>query len=128
MDKLTVRKINLLVHLAHVDGKFHESERELLKAILKEKGLAEKYLEEHQHAPVQFEDFTSFQDKCELLFWTLKMIHADGELHEEEVNYAGKIATALGFRTALIGHYLHQPPQSLAQFEREIKAFQIQML
>lgn len=126
MDKLTFRKINLLIHLAHVDGKFHESEKELLKTILKEKGLEESYLEEHRSLSVNFEDLDGWPDKSELLFWTLKMIHADGQLHQTELEYAENIASALGFKSSVIQHYHNRLPRSLAEFEKEIRAFQIQ--
>jgi len=39
MNILERKKINLLVHLAKIDGKFEKSEKALLKSFLHEKGI-----------------------------------------------------------------------------------------
>jgi uncharacterized tellurite resistance protein B-like protein len=124
MDKLLFKKVNLLVHLANVDGKFHQSERDFLKSILVENGLGEKYLEEHTSVAVNFENFSNLPGKSELLFWSLKLIHADGVLHADELAFAKTIAMQLGFEAKVIDHFQGRPLSTLAEFEKEVEAFQ----
>jgi uncharacterized tellurite resistance protein B-like protein len=125
MDRLLFRKINLLVHLAHVDGKFHDSEKELLRVLLAEKGLSDKFLEEHNAVPIDFEKMEEVSDKVELLFWVLKLIHADDHLHADELAFAKVIASQLGFKSQVIDHYHTAPTGSLRDFDQEVQAYKI---
>lgn len=126
MNRILYRKINLLIHLAHIDGKFHHSEKDLLISILKESGLEGSYLEQHKSEAVNFEDLQNIPGKEELLFWVMKLIHADGQLHFAELAFAKAIAQQLGFRAELIDYYKNRPIESLADFENGVKSFQTQ--
>jgi uncharacterized tellurite resistance protein B-like protein len=125
MDKLLNKKINLLLHLALVDGKFQKAEKSVLKSILKENGLEEVYLELHNHQNVQLSDFKGISDKEELLFWILRLIHADGRLHMAEIAYSRVIAKQLGFNEELINHFVGAVPQTLRDFQKEAEPFRI---
>jgi uncharacterized tellurite resistance protein B-like protein len=124
LDRLLHRKINLLLHLAHIDGKFHDTEKDLLRSLLREKGLEENYLEEHKSVAIRFENLNEIPEKSELLFWVLKLIHADGQLHATEVTFAKAIASQLGFKNEMIDHYKDHPIPSLIEFEKEIQRYQ----
>jgi uncharacterized tellurite resistance protein B-like protein len=123
MDKMLHRKINLLLHLAQVDGKFDATEKDLLKTVLEENGLQGDYLEEHKPAAVNLHSLAEIPGKAELLFWILKLIHADGQLHAAELAYARVVAKQLGFREEVIEYYKTQPIKSLVDFEKQVKLF-----
>lgn len=124
MDRMLQKKINLLLHLAGVDGEFAESERELLKSILREKGLEESYLNEHQREVVSLDQIKAMPDKAELLYWVIRTIQADSRLHSTELLYSKIIARQLGFKEEVIDHYAAKGMTSLAEFEEEVKKFQ----
>jgi uncharacterized tellurite resistance protein B-like protein len=125
MDKILHRKINLLIHLAHVDGKFDEAEKELLGGILIENGLHSAYLEEHNAMGVDLKAIAEVPGKIELLYWVLKLIHADGQIHPAELSYAKVIARQLDFKEDVIDHYRTNPIKSLVDFEKEVKTFEV---
>jgi uncharacterized tellurite resistance protein B-like protein len=125
IDKLLHRKINLLIHLAHVDGKFDESEKELLRGILIENGLHAVYLEDHRAMGVDLKAIAEIPGKTELLYWVLKLIHADGQLHPAELEYSRVVARQLGFREEVIEQYSTNPIKTLVDFERDVKNFEI---
>ena len=124
MQILEKKKLNLLVHLAKVDGKFVKSERILLESFLKEKGLDESQLFEKEH-PLKFSDFTHLQEKIELLYWALRLIQADKVIHPKEVLFCQNLATKLSFKPESIDHFAHNPLPSFQAFEQEVKSFWI---
>lgn len=119
MNKVLSRKINLLLHIANIDGKFHASEKELLISILKEKGLDESFLEEHNQQSPDLETLHELPDKTELFYWILKMIKADGEIHSAEMKEAKNLATKLGFSTEAVDYFSHAPMPDLSKFRTE---------
>jgi uncharacterized tellurite resistance protein B-like protein len=123
MDRMLHRKINLLVHLAHADGKFEPSEKEMLRAMLKQSGLPEAYLEEHRALAVDLEQLKAISNKSELLYWIMLLIKADGQLHVEELTYAKTIARQLGYKGEVIDQISTNSVKSLADFEQMTKAF-----
>ncbi len=116
MNRLLTKKINLLLHLAKVDGCFDGSERVLLTSFLKENSLEETYLEQHTHEAVDLLGLVKIVDKSELLFWVLKMIYADGKLHPAEIAYSEVIAKQLGFNNAIITHFPKDEFPNLKEF------------
>lgn len=123
MNKVLSRKINLLLHIANIDGKFHTSEKELLISILKEKGLDESFLEEHNQQSPDLETLHELPDKTELFYWILKMIKADGEIHSAEMKEAKNLATKLGFSTEAVDYFSLAPIPDLSKFKIEILKF-----
>ena len=123
MNKVLSRKINLLLHLANIDGKFHTSEKELLISILKEKGLDESFLEEHKQQTPDLETLHELPDKTELFYWILKMIAADGEIHSDEIKEAKNLAVKLGFSTEAVDYFSLSLIPELSKFRTEILRF-----
>jgi uncharacterized tellurite resistance protein B-like protein len=124
MDKMLHRKINLLIHLAHVDGKFDATEKDLLRTMLEENGLQSAYLEEHKSMAINLQSIAEISGKAELLYWILKLIHADGLLHPAELAYSRVVAKQLGFKEEVIEHYKTHPIKTLIDFEQEVKTFE----
>ena len=125
MDKMLFKKINLLLHLANVDGKFDRSEENLLLDILKEKGLDGSYLKEHQQETVDLKAFQEIPDKAELFYWVLKMIKADNYLHPDELAYSKTLALKLNIKPEVVDLYSNKEIPSLEEFELEIKQFRL---
>ncbi len=124
MDRLLFKKINLLIHLAHIDGQFVEAEKNLLVELLQRAHLDEEYMKVHRLTGIELNEIQSYPDKSELLYWVVKMIHADGVLHDSEVKYAKLLARELGFRDEVIDHFTTHPLESLEHFETDVHEFQ----
>jgi hypothetical protein len=122
---MLTKKINLLLYLAKVDDHFAESEKSLLQTILRENGLELSYLQEHRQEIVDLEEIKNLPGKSELLFWALKLIHADHRLHPAEIFYCKVIAYQLGFKPEVIGFFSANPLQSLEEFEQGTQPYQI---
>jgi uncharacterized tellurite resistance protein B-like protein len=122
MNTLEKRKLNLLVHLAHADGKFEKSEKELLRSFECEKRLAESHLHP-EGEPLQLSDFTNANDKIELLYWALRMIQADKIVHEKEIIFCKHLASKLHFKPEIIDRFAHGVLPEYVPFEKEVKSF-----
>lgn len=118
MNVLEKRKLNLLVHLAKVDGRFEKSEQELLKSFIREKGLTTSSINEQQ--PIKFSDFIHSNEKIELLYWSLRLIQADEVIHEKELLFCRNLALKLNFKPEVIDRFAHNPLPSFVDFDREV--------
>ena len=125
MNKLLTKKINLLLHLAKVDGHFAEAEKTLLLSVLKESGLEESYLDQHKQENIDLSGLKDIDNKADLLFWVLKLIHADGHLHPSEIAYAKIVARQLQFKEEVITFFEERPIPALPEFEQVVKGFAI---
>ena len=124
MDKLLAKKINLLVHLAQVDGKFHDSEQKLLHTILKEKGFEGKAPLESQADMSVAEQIKEVPEKTELLYWAIRMMKADDVIHPEELAYCKTLAAKLKFTAEVVDHFAsHDNTLTLAEFEKASARF-----
>jgi uncharacterized tellurite resistance protein B-like protein len=123
MDILLHKKINMLIHLAKADGKFDDTERRMLYALLEEHNYnPEEYMAKHDlNNPGP--DVVAHSGKAELLFWAIKLMQADGIIHPDEVAYCKKVAGQLQYNGELIDKYAHATLPSLSQFEKEIEEF-----
>ena len=120
MNLLEKKQLNLLAHLARVDGKFENAERELLQVFMKKKGLNKDALRDNR--PVDINYFAKSNNKTELLHWALRMMHADGIVHTREIAFCKNLAIKLGFQEEIIEYFTsHRVPEFTA-FERRIKA------
>ena len=125
MDTNLKKKFGLLIHLANADGKFDQSEKDLIKTILKEKGLHESYLEEHKDQEVDLDSIKTLSEKGELLFWILKLVQVDGRIDPAEVDYSKKVARQLGYNEDVVEHFLPSHLPSLPAFEIAIQSFKV---
>lgn len=118
MDTLLHKRLNLLIHLAKVDGKFDQSERKLLVGLLHEHGLEESYLE--KHGGPDLANAAELPDKKELFFWALKLIQADGIIHADERAYCKTIAIKLGYAPQLVDDLAEDFAMSYQSFEKHL--------
>jgi tellurite resistance protein len=104
MKEVVRKKLNLLVHLAKIDGQFDQSEKEVLAALLEEAGLSAQELEQYE-APVNLNDFSSSPSKADVLYWALRMIKADGIIHADEAAYCKALAIKLNYKQEVVDHF-----------------------
>lgn len=121
MNEIDKRKLNLLVHLAKVDGRFVHSERKILEDFIKEKGLIAESLEKEEE-PFHIDEYSHEDEKIELLYWALKVIQADDELHESEIRFCESLADKLNLDKNVVRHYFNKPVPEFEDFQRELRA------
>ena len=121
MNALDKKKLNLLVHLAKADGRFDSTERELLKIFIKEKGLSENLLDEDH--PMHDNLGENIESKIELLYWALKVMHADGVVHDKEILFCQNLAAKLNFKEEIIKTYVTPPLPPYEEFETDVRRY-----
>jgi hypothetical protein len=120
MKTLDQKKLNLLVHLAHIDGKFEATERDLLQQFITEHRLEPIPTPE---SPLRFSDFSKAPGKIELLYWALRVVQADGIIHPKELLFCKNLATKLLLKQEVIENFAHQPLPDLATFKQMVAPF-----
>jgi len=121
MNEVDKRKLNLLVHLAKVDGKYSKSERKLLQQFIAEKGLSYDLLEEGGDTDFDKDSFTEVDTKIELLYWMIRTIQADHIVHEKELTVGCNLASKLNFKKEIVAYYANKPMGDYKLFQHEIK-------
>ena len=123
MNEILRKKLNLLVHLANVDGNFEESEREVLTSMLKEAGEPNmKYSESVGH--VGLDDFTDSKiSKHDILYWALRLIKADGIIHADEAAYCKALAVKLNYKPEVVDFFVTNELGSRQEFKKKSLEF-----
>lgn len=116
MNGLIKKKLNLLVHLARIDGDFHKTEKEL---ILKLAGDRVTY-NEAVNSSTAAVDLDGIHDKEEIMYLALKLIQADAVITEEELNFCRTLATKLGFNKSVVDQFAHSKLPSLPDFVKQL--------
>ena len=104
MKEVVRKKLNLLVHLAKIDGQFDQSEKEVLAALLDEAGLTAQELEQYE-VPVNLNDFKNSPARADILYWALRIIKADGIIHADEAAYCKALAIKLNYQQEIVDHF-----------------------
>lgn len=107
MDVHIKQKLNLLIHLALVDGKFHKAEKALLEEFVAEMGFDTKDFQLLALSETKTDELTRLDDKKEMLFLALRLIRADNFIDKKELAFCKDIATKLGYDAAIIDEYAH---------------------
>lgn len=122
MEEVIRKKLNLLVHLAKIDGKFDDTEKEVLKSLLQEAGI--------QHEPwqatsetVYLNDFTGSPSRADILYWALRIIKADGLIHPDEAAYCKALAVKLNYKAAIVDHFSSHELEEPATFKKRAAIF-----
>ncbi len=108
IDYNNKQKLNLLIHLAKVDGKFHKAEKALLREFVDQEGFDAEDFRLLETAEEEIGDFHLIDDKKEMLFLALKLIHADEVIDKKEVTFCKEIAAKLGYNSAAIDQYAYR--------------------
>lgn len=120
MNAVVKKKLNLLTHLAKVDGRFHNAEREIINVIASEAGLDLDNIEVGELSHDSF-NLTNEKDKSDILYLALKLVQADTIIAEEELRFCREIAQKLKYKPALIDHYVHTNLPEPAIFEEDLR-------
>ena len=125
MNKLLEKRINLLLHVANIDGKYDESEKRVLLDLLAENGLAPEFVNRAAQSRLDLSDVHELPKKEELLFWIMTMIKADGHLHQDEIAFAKVIAIKLGFQPSAVDHFAKASTTDRTQFISDLRSFRM---
>ena len=107
MNKYTKRKLNLLIYLAQVDGKFHKAEKALLEEFVNEKGFDIKDFRLLEPMDENSHDLPSTDDKKEMLYLAIKLMQADKVIDKKELEFCKEIASKLGYDATVVEEYAH---------------------
>ena len=120
MDDFIKKKLNLLTHLAKVDGKFHKSEKALIKAIAEQAGLKpdEFHLLEPQDNGL--DDLSAIDDRCEMLYLALRLMQADNKIREEEIAFCEELAKKLNYNPEVSRYYAYKKLPDREEFDHEV--------
>ncbi len=104
MNIILRMQINILVHLAQVDGKITEPELSLLKQIAMQHGVSELQLKEMIEYPKPIESLGALSNdlKFDYLFSIVQLMNIDGDIDEREIHFCQNMAVRLGYYTEVI--------------------------
>lgn len=122
MEEVIRKKLNLLVHLAKIDGKFDETEKEVLANLLEEAGIDS--LEALAITrPVNLHDFQPSPTRSDILYWALRIIKADGHIHPDEAAYCKALAVKLNYKADIVDHFSVHELGDPATFKQRTSPF-----
>lgn len=107
MDETIKRRLNILIYLAKVDGKFHKAEKTLLQDFVKEHNLNASEFKALMSNNEKLET-GKIIDKEEMLFLALKVINADKFLDKKELDFCKDLAIQYGYKEGLIDVFNNQ--------------------
>ncbi len=101
-----VVKFRALIGIAQADGEFDSSEKEFIRHLASLEGLSMSDLKEELKSADKTGNLVkelSFDDKVDILIYTVKLMKIDGKVLLSEIKFSEKIARALGFEEKAIG-------------------------
>ena len=123
MDETLRKKVNLLVHLAKSDGKFHVSEKAFLIDLLRQRGVENFNFDSVTSEINPLKEMASILNKQELIYWCLQLIKADGIVHTDEMAYCKALAHKLKFSPAIIDKYSIEQLPLFEIFTKDLQNF-----
>lgn len=119
MNGIIKKKLNLLVHLARVDGHFHKSERDMILNLVGNS----KEIDQMSSTADPLADIDTLRDKEEIFYLALKLVQADGVITEEELAFCRRLAGKLGFRETAADRFVRSPLPSMAEFVEDLSTW-----
>lgn len=123
MDDVIKRKLNILIYLAKIDGKFHKSEKTLLMDFVKKLKMNPDEFKSLVENPEQLEP-EKVQEKTQLMYLALKLIKADNDLDYREVDFCKNLAKTFDFKAEMVDHFSNID-LTKEYFDEEIDAWRI---
>ena len=104
MDVILRMQLNILVHLAQVDGEITEPELSLLKQIATQHGISDFELQQMIQYPKPIESLGALSNdlKFEYLFSIVQLMNIDGDIDEREIHFCQNMAVRLGYYKEVI--------------------------
>ncbi len=123
------QQLNILFHLASLDGNLDESELNFIKELANESGIQLNSMEFtfSEETERQYLHNITPDDKFELVYYLIRLMKIDGKLHRNEVNYCAKICSLLGYnQLALLQLMLKIHTGEMSIPEKEALKYDIQ--
>jgi uncharacterized membrane protein YebE (DUF533 family) len=104
MDIVAIRKLNMLLQLAHADRHFDDAERDLIRKIATEKSIPASAIDEMLQHPISVDSLGALSEdqKMDYLMTAVELILVDGRIEASEVRFAKSLALKLGFRIQVV--------------------------
>ena len=104
MDVVLRMQLNLLIHLAIVDGKITDSERQALEGIAAKHGVGKDQLEEMIKYPKPIESLGALSNdvKFEYLYSIVHLMNIDDDVDQREIHFCQNMALRLGYYKEVI--------------------------
>lgn len=101
-----VVKFRALIGIARADGEFDQAEKEFIRHLASLEGMSLKELKELLETAEKTGKLVkdlSFDDKIEILIYTVKLMKIDGKVVLSEIRFCEKVAKTLGFEEKSVG-------------------------
>ncbi len=99
MDVVLRMQLNVLIHLAMVDGQISKEEKKTLEAIASKHNVSPVQLEEMIQYPKPIESMGALSNdvKFEYLYSIVHLMNIDDEIDQREINFCQNMAVRLGY-------------------------------
>lgn len=107
MDEVIRKKLNILVHLAKIDGDFAHTEKEVLYEISRKIGKKDHEIDDILNHPEPVNDLGKLSEyhRLEFMYLAIKLIRADGLIQDSEVEYCKSLADKLGIDQNIVDEF-----------------------
>ena len=104
MDIVLKMQLNVLIHLAMVDGQITKEERESLENIAANHGVTSSQLEDMIRFPKPIESLGALSNdvKFDYLFSIVHLMNVDDEVDQREIHFCQNLAVRLGYYKEVI--------------------------
>jgi len=99
-------KFRALLGIAKADGDFDEAEKKFISHLAELEGMTLEELDKFLESGDKTENIAqslSFDDKIEILIYSVKLMKIDGKVLLSEIKFCEKVAEILGFEEKAIG-------------------------
>lgn len=99
MDVVLKMQLNVLIHLALVDGQITKEEKKLLESIAGKRGITSSQLKEMIQYPKPIESLGALSNdlKFEYLYSIVQLMNIDDEIDQREIHFCQNMALRLGY-------------------------------
>ena len=107
MEGLIKKKLNALAQIARIDGQFADAEKQVLSEIAAQYGKEDSELKEIIDNPKPIEDIEDISEyhKLEFMFVAIKIMRADGLIHESEVEFCKMLALKMRLEPSIVDDF-----------------------
>jgi uncharacterized tellurite resistance protein B-like protein len=104
MDVILKMQLNVLIHLAMVDGEISKEEKNTLEGIASKHGVSSFELEEMIQYPKPIESMGALSNdvKFEYLYSIVHLMNVDDEVDQREIHFCQNLAVRLGYYKEVI--------------------------
>lgn len=104
MNIVIKMQLNILIHLAMVDGTIAPEERNMLQQIASNNGVSNQELEDLIKFPKPIESLGALSNdvKFEYLYSIVQLMNVDQEIDDRELHFCQNMALRLGYYTEVI--------------------------